>query len=171
MERPAPLPAGAVITLTAPVLFSSWRVVSSEGMFVMAQKDSKGNSVGRSAQTGKASKSKSSFTDIKFINFNLSDHQKGLFDAWVSEGVDLFDLAESALRGGYKLSFGEDVQTGAIMCTITNRSGQPEFAQHCFTLRGRDYVTALARVLYVHHIVCEGDWGVIAEASLDDDAW
>lgn len=136
-----------------------------------ARKDSKGNSLGNQGQGGKSPKRQSSFTDIKFINFNLSDHQKGLYDAWVSKGVDLFDLAETCLRGGYKLSQGEDAQTGAIMCTITNRAGQPEFTSHCFTLRGRDYATALARVLYVHHIICEGDWGVIATASLDDDAW
>ena len=136
-----------------------------------ARKDSKGNSLNGSGSNGRAAKKQSSFTDIKFINFNLTDHQKGLYDAWVSKGVDLFDLAETALRGGYKLSQGEDSQTGAIMCTITNRAGDPAFVQHCFTLRGRDYATALARVLYVHHIICEGDWGVIAAPSNQDDVW
>jgi len=136
-----------------------------------ARKDSKGNSLGNSPSPGRSPKKQSSFTDIKFINFNLSDHQKGLYDAWARTGPDLFDLAESALRGGYKLSQGEDGQTGAIMCTITNRAGDPNFIQHCFTLRGRDYAAALARVLYVHYIVCEGDWGVIAAPSDQDDVW
>jgi len=136
-----------------------------------AAKDSKGNSSGRSTPQTKSSKAKSSFTDIKFINFNLTDHQKGLYDAWVQEGIDIFDLAENLIRGGYKLSQGEDVQTGAIMCTVTNRVGDPAFVSHCFTLRGRDYATALSRVLFVHHIICEGDWSVIAAPENPDDAW
>lgn len=135
------------------------------------RKDSKGNSIGGSGGSGRASKKQSSFTDIKFINFNLTDHQKGLFNAWAADGVDVLDLADQVCRGGYKLSSGEDVKTGAIMCTITNRAADPAFAQHCFTLRGRDYATALARVLFVHYIICEGDWGVIAAPSDDDDAW
>lgn len=134
-------------------------------------KDSKGNSTASGNTARKSSKSKSSFTDIKFINFQLNDSQKGLYDAWVSQGVDILSLAEDAIRGGYKLSQGEDIQTGAIMCTITNRTGDPQFVSHCFTLRGRDYATALARVLYVHHIVCEGDWSVIAQPENADDAW
>lgn len=136
-----------------------------------AQRDSKGNTGKPASHQGKATKAKSSFTDIKFINFNLTDHQKGLYDAWVQDGVDIFAMAEHLIRGGYKLSQGEDVQTGAIMCTVTNRTGDPAFLSHCFTLRGRDYATAVCRVLFVHHVICEGDWSVIATPENADDAW
>lgn len=136
-----------------------------------ARKDSKGNTSAPARDGNKASKASSSFTDIKFINFNLSDHQKALYDEWVQEGRNILAMADELLRGGYKLSQGEDIKTGAIMCTVTNKAADPLFVSHCFTLRGRDYGTALARILYVHYIICEGDWTVIAEPGDADDAW
>lgn len=133
------------------------------------EKDKRGTPTQSTPQS--KAKAKSSFTDIKFINFNLSDHQKGLYNEWVSTGQDILVLADELLRGGYKLSAGEDEKTGAIMCTLTNKSGEPRFVAHCFTLRGRDYATALARVLYVHYIVCDGLWDAIAAPTDADDAW
>jgi len=130
-----------------------------------SKKQSNGSNAPRTEGTSK------SFRPISFINVNLNESHKKGFEHWLTLTPDLFSLLDDVLLGGYKLSVGRDENSNAFTATLTNKSGQPEFVDHCFTLRARDAGTAIARVLWVHAVLCEADWNVIGASAHTGDIW
>lgn len=109
--------------------------------------------------------------DITFININLSDAQKSACGKWIASGVDVQQALEGVLASEYKLGFAYDVRNGAYIVSITDRREDSEFFAHCYSLRSSDPITALLRVIWVHAVFSEGDWGVLVASVKNQADW
>lgn len=110
-------------------------------------------------------------TDTKFLNVPLGDAQKSAAALWIQGNPPIWEIVDGIVSEGYKLSFGVDKRSGSVMATITDRREGSVYIDHCFTIRGRDWGTALFRLCWVHSIYLDGDWGEIAERPVDTDSW
>lgn len=111
------------------------------------------------------------YTDIKFLNVELGESQKSSCQHWIASQPDIWSIMDGVISEGYKVSHSVDARSGAHMATITDRRDGSEFAGHCFTIRGRDYGTALLRLCWVHTVYLDGDWTNIAGNTADNDLW
>lgn len=109
--------------------------------------------------------------NIQFINVNLNESHKTLYKTWIDSDPDIFSLMDDITMSGYKITGSYDEKGQCHLATVTNRNGQPEFLNHCFNLRARTMGEAFARVLWLHFILCEGDWNEIASPSSIGDIW
>lgn len=111
------------------------------------------------------------FTDIKFLNVELGESQKAACGHWINSQPDVWSIMDGIISEGYKVSHSVDKRTGAHMATITDRRENSQFTDHCFTIRGRDYGTALLRLCWVHSVYLDGDWSNIGSYTADGDVW
>lgn len=109
--------------------------------------------------------------DIKFLNVELGESQKSACGHWIASQPDIWAIMDGLISEGYKVSHSIDKRTGAHMATITDRRENSQFADHCFTIRGRDYGTALLRLCWVHTCYLDGDWSNIGGNAADNDLW
>jgi len=109
--------------------------------------------------------------NMQFLTVVLSDADKSACLHWSNSNPPIWEIVDGFISEGYKLSFGCDQRTGAIMCTLTDKRPDSQFLDHCFTIRGRDTGTALFRVCWVHAVRADGDWSEIAKPSDVGDVW
>lgn len=111
------------------------------------------------------------YTDIKFLNVELGESQKSACGHWIASQPDIWSIMDGLISEGYKVSHSVDKRSGAHMATITDRREDSQFLDHCFTIRGRDYGTALLRLCWVHTCYLDGDWSNIGSNTADNDLW
>lgn len=127
-------------------------------------------STGKNRPATPASRS-AKLPDTKFLNVELGESQKAACGHWISGQPDIWSIMDGLISEGYKVSHSMDKRTGAHMATITDRREGSEFIDHCFTIRGRDYGTALLRLCWVHAVYLDGDWANIAGNDVSGDVW
>lgn len=133
----------------------------------MANTKNTGNNGGK----GKPSTGKGSLPDITFLNISLSDAQKSAWKHWHSLKPNVSDVVAGILASEYKLSFGFDPRNNAVMCTLTDRKPESNYYNHCYTLRADAWETALSRVVWLHAVYADGDWGNLTDTSSVGDIW
>jgi hypothetical protein len=109
--------------------------------------------------------------DIEFLNVVLSEGDKLACSHWISGTPPVWDIVDGLISEGYKFSSGLDARSGAVMATITDRREGSQHINKCFTLRGRDFATALLRVCWTHAVLLDGNWDNIADTASRGDVW
>jgi hypothetical protein len=85
--------------------------------------------------------------------------------AWVDSAVD------AALGAGYRITLKMDTQSGAFSAFMTPTSPTHENAGWGLSERASSWWKALCRMLYIHHVVLDGNWAGSKDGAFVDDEW
>jgi len=108
---------------------------------------------------------------IGFLNVTLSAEEKEDFES-VRQTTDIAGswLAE-CLRIGISLSVKHSVSEECFRATLTAFRQALPFAGYCIAARAGDPLTAVERVVYIHHYVLGDDWSDLMAVRREDDGW
>lgn len=124
----------------------------------------------RSGSAG-ASRRKGNLPETTFINVQLTEAQKSAWAKWSGGGFDIGEALEGVLVSDYKVGFAYDGRNGAFICSITDRREESKFFAHSYSLRARNPLDALSRVIWLHSVFAEGDWENLAAPGDNSDIW
>ena len=137
----------------------------------MANEKKKSASYSSGDRSRPAPTRRSQLPDITFLNVELGEAEKSACNHWINANPPLAEIVDGLLSEGYKLSHSVDMRSGAHMATLTDRREGSQHANHCITLRGRDYLTALYRLCWVHSVHLDGDWESVGQRNSSGDVW
>lgn len=103
------------------------------------------------------------FGGFRFISYSLGQAEKEELAEIYERGEFPLELVFDFLQDGYKVSFSNDAEHHAFICSITDvREGSPT-AKHILTGRGSTPLAAWYAVCYRHYRIAAGDWANIIQ--------
>ena len=105
-----------------------------------------------------------------YINLNLSDEQKSLYEAW-STSAHYWATLEAQVEDGVNLSLKLDPKGGGFLASATQRRADSPNAGLVVTARGRDASTAWGRVIFCLAILSEQEKWEYTQPVADPDRW
>jgi len=105
-----------------------------------------------------------------YINVNLSDDQKSVFESWKETGSP-WEVFEASVADGINLSVKIEPKTGGFLTSATQRrSGSPN-AGLVVTARGRDASTSWLRCLYILALLSHKERWEETQPLASPDRW
>lgn len=105
-----------------------------------------------------------------YINLNLSDEQKALYEKWASSG-SYWEALEHHVSDGVNLSLKIDPKSGGFLASATQRRASSPNAGLVVTARGREAGVALGRVLYCLVILSHAERWEDMQPIANPDRW
>lgn len=106
-----------------------------------------------------------------FINVHLSDAvKKKAAEYWQQQDFLAVTVARS-LEQGYRITLKYEPNSQSFSAFMTHTDPQHKDAGWGLSERAGDWVKALQRIMYIHHVVLDGDWDnakQLALPGLDD---
>lgn len=119
------------------------------------------------AKSNKGAKSAKStgLPKMHWVNYDLtSEDKERLQDKALVDGLRQFDI-ESVVFEGIKYSIGIDQKNACFIASLTDKSPESKFYNHCLTGRGSTPADARVSLLYRHLVLAEGDWSFFSGAE------
>lgn len=93
-----------------------------------------------------------------FVQYELSKDEQASCKGWLVDAVDLLDVMEKTIDGGYKFTLKYD-EYGQCGCAFMFPASPDSVnSGRVLTGRGSTVAKALKQVLFKHHVVFEGSW-------------
>lgn len=104
-----------------------------------------------------------------FVNYVLSDEDKGLYSAWDVDDHDLFLLAAGACQQGYKMGVSFNPKNDTFVATFMCNDGNSANAGLLLSAFAPDWYNAVKLLVFKHEVVLVGAWG--DAKSQDANRW
>lgn len=117
----------------------------------------KGSTDGRSA--------KGNGWGIQWVNYDLRPEDKErLEDPDLVGELQGFNVDDLVVQG-FKYSLAADAKNSCYVASLTDKSDDSAFHNHCLTGRGATPAAARISLLYRHLVLADGDWSVLHKAQ------
>jgi hypothetical protein len=121
------------------------------------------------ADSSKTGKGKQKVEWKGYVNLSLSEEQKAGFGVWAAD-TDIWENAVPTLiERGYVLSVAYDDYNQSVVAGLYCVNVADENAGWKLTARGEYPDVALARLIYIHLVLLEGNWSDSFHPEVD--AW
>lgn len=100
-----------------------------------------------------------------YHKISLTKEQDSEFATWVSENPVSFDVAETLVGNGYKVSFSWDDYHAGISCSFYATDAKMDWAGFTLSSWGETMQEAFELNVYKHYIICNENWDVAKDVS------
>jgi len=111
------------------------------------------------------------YSDITFINYDLTAEQKTEVKGWKPAFEQVFSLFEGMIADGFKVSFKFDTRNKCVQCSLTEPFESAKKVTRCMVSRGPDLYSAIRVAVWKHTVLFEGDWANIPDETNGGDVW
>lgn len=96
---------------------------------------------------------------------NLTKEQDHEFDVWIAQNPVEFDVIETLIQNGYKVSFNYDEYHAGISCSFYAAVAKLDWAGFTLSSWGETMREAFELNVYKHYIICNENWDVAEDVS------
>lgn len=101
-----------------------------------------------------------------YVNLRVTEDERSDFDGWfIEEEANLSDMLAQAIVDGLKVSVSYDAENSSAIATFTGAGCIGDKARYVLTARNADWWSAIALLLYKHHVLLDADWGRFRPAN------
>lgn len=106
-----------------------------------------------------------------FINVHLTEDFKKQAAEWYGPWENVYKAVDSAVLAGYRITLKADEVQGTYSAFMTHTEKEhPDFGWG-LSERAGDWMKALCRIMYIHHVCLQGDWSTGKQFSFVDEDW
>lgn len=110
------------------------------------------------------------FDGYSFINWSLNREQKAECRKWLDNTPEeaVLDLLEDQILSGYKLSLSYG-SNDVSYATFTDKNATIEYTKQVLSVRAKEPLEALGRLVWLHCIFAGGTWDNLHEETYADE--
>jgi hypothetical protein len=124
------------------------------------------------SKNGKPKSGKPAFAQAQFVNYDLTDDDKGKFKTWSETYAErIGELLNNACDAGYRITIKRDTYHDCFAAWLQTDDEKSGNYGYILSGRSRSGTMALFGVLFRHYVLFETDWPVetARRAGMDDD--